>query len=768
MLPMQSALTTQSALTISLPSGDSTNPEQKFEEEANQSTGLGEPDEEIDSEYESAHNKLMSMFNHKSLKFEKIFLKTNIQIDDLIEILNSDPETFVKLLRYHRKLENKTGIKNIYYLGMIIIKYTNPEIYNKILEWTFQYPKDILNLNRFNLEFKPIPYLDESSNQIKVILNSQYSSQTRGSRGVKFKSIKDKYKYVLFNQDKIAITHEIKLYGDKVIETIKQILSGKDCYLGFFKYLAGENGHFATESDLIWKYVEQVLTDDSEFIELIGVSIQSEKVNTESEQTGSEQTEPELTTKLKNILRTSKDSGRYFTLKNRRKIKTLITSYLNTTDNIMKSIHTDGSVFGSKQNESEEIDMIYDVIRKTPTKSLNILTNKIKKYKINLEKISPEAVALMSVRNKKLYKRNVLLVKAFKKYVEDLAANPTKKKFNSELYKKCYKFYESDNEFDEEIETEVNSLISSLIPQITVHFNNSFKIEDFKNKVQFVIDRSSSMKGNPIKTSLFFLLLIVKIFRINRINYLTGTTINLDLTDEEIDMPICSLIKKIYTKTGNATDLNSLYQNMKSNGIVNNTIVIFSDSDVYPGPVQMAPFDDSTLNEISPELCTNHFVPINLKENNFTLPYPDFDPKVCYVSCNSLNIFVPIIKSIIVSKKKSEPINPNLIVKYYLYNHSFDIPFELPSFNTSIDLRTKQIMFNTICKNLPTENIAHFHTERNHQAHDQQNDVDENGDQLEHESNHSESDNEEFDEFDEYDEYDDHDDYSEQSGDEDE
>ena len=97
--------------------------------------------------WKSTLNPLIDMFSLCTKKFpvKDEFFKI---IKILDESIKSDPITYLKVLKFHRLINNGNGIKWLYYLGMVILKYHDNELYEKVLEWSWQYPKDILRLHR--------------------------------------------------------------------------------------------------------------------------------------------------------------------------------------------------------------------------------------------------------------------------------------------------------------------------------------------------------------------------------------------------------------------------------------------------------------------------------------------------------------------------------------------------------------------------------------------------------------------------------------------
>ena len=188
---------------------------------------------------------------------------------------NSNPEMFIKLLKFHRLIEKGNGIKGLYYMCMMVLKEEDPEMYEYVLNWSKQYPKDILRLARLSSMFNPIE--SSKGESIKMDIKSNYL----GNRGNKLNSWAKTEKIsgnIKMNQNQetiVSLGPEIALYSHLLFDLIKQILLGNMFNpannLMLFKYLGYETSHFAVESNVIWKYVEYLLQNDIDINMLINI-----------------------------------------------------------------------------------------------------------------------------------------------------------------------------------------------------------------------------------------------------------------------------------------------------------------------------------------------------------------------------------------------------------------------------------------------------------------------------------------------------------------
>ena len=282
---------------------------------------------------------------------------------DIVKIIvsakNEDPETFLQLIKFHRLIDNGNGIKWIYYLAMMILKIENVSIYKHILNWSWEYPKDLHNLFRMN----------------NTINKSRYTVLEPETK------IYSRLLYSMF----------INLLENKTLENYNPML---------VKYLSFESNLWCYETKLIWNQVSILLNKKSDIIKLI-----SKKDSLSSE----------IAKEFRSILYKRYKSSTYnvthnlFTNKVRRQIKVLFNHHVNLTDNLFKGIHSDGSLFGSHNDIDDEILLIHDVLKKTPTISNHLCIKKIKKIRSIPNNLDTKNIL-----------RNGLLVKGYEKYVTSL------------------------------------------------------------------------------------------------------------------------------------------------------------------------------------------------------------------------------------------------------------------------------------------------------------------------------------------------------------
>ena len=85
--------------------------------------------------------------------------------------LRHDPDGFVQLLKFHRLIKDGNGIKWLYYLCLIVMKIENPHLYEQVLEWSWQYPKDLLNLHRLTNMYNPTNSTTQESVEILSLIH---------------------------------------------------------------------------------------------------------------------------------------------------------------------------------------------------------------------------------------------------------------------------------------------------------------------------------------------------------------------------------------------------------------------------------------------------------------------------------------------------------------------------------------------------------------------------------------------------------------------
>ena len=103
----------------------------------------------------STTNPVLDLFTYSSRKFYEKEEDFNKVVELIVQAKNFDSELFLKLLKFHRHINIGNGIKNIYYLCMLVLKEEDPAMYEQILTWSYEYPKDILTLARTSSSFSP-------------------------------------------------------------------------------------------------------------------------------------------------------------------------------------------------------------------------------------------------------------------------------------------------------------------------------------------------------------------------------------------------------------------------------------------------------------------------------------------------------------------------------------------------------------------------------------------------------------------------------------
>jgi len=174
------------------------------------------------------------------------------------KIKNYSSEIFIKLLIYHRVVK---GNKQLFYIGMMVLREEDPEMYIKILNLNILkfYSKDLLRLCRI------YNFMGQHNSDSKIKINIQ---ETTGHRNIKLIMWDKKNCIDDLKIKEIYLSVEAKLYGDALYRSIKEIIKGNyesiDINLVLFKYISYESGHFNLESMFIWKYVEDLLQKDND------------------------------------------------------------------------------------------------------------------------------------------------------------------------------------------------------------------------------------------------------------------------------------------------------------------------------------------------------------------------------------------------------------------------------------------------------------------------------------------------------------------------
>lgn len=213
-------------------------------------------------------NFVLNFFMYKSKNPIQTIEDFTKLVREIEAIKNYNSELFIKILIYHR-ITKGNGLKSIYYISMMILREEDPIIYTKILELLKEYPKDILRLGRIS------NFTGQINSVNKINVNFTSSSAHKQTK-LKMWDKKNGDNVFSFSKD-IDISIEIKLYGDLIYKSIKEILTenyeSKDINLILFKYLSYESGHFNLESMFIWKYVEQLLSMDKELKNILSKNL---------------------------------------------------------------------------------------------------------------------------------------------------------------------------------------------------------------------------------------------------------------------------------------------------------------------------------------------------------------------------------------------------------------------------------------------------------------------------------------------------------------
>jgi len=200
---------------------------------------------------------ILEFFNEEYKSINSLEDFTTI-VRKIEKIKNYSAEIFIKLLIYHRVFK---GNKQLYYIGMMVLREEDPEMYDKILRLNILkfYSKDLLRLCRI------YNFMGQRNSDSKINIDIK---ETTGHKNIKLimwnkKNCMDELKI-----KDIYLSVEAKLYGDALYKTIKEILVGNygsnDINLVLFKYISYESGHFNLESMFIWKYVEDLLQKDND------------------------------------------------------------------------------------------------------------------------------------------------------------------------------------------------------------------------------------------------------------------------------------------------------------------------------------------------------------------------------------------------------------------------------------------------------------------------------------------------------------------------
>jgi len=191
------------------------------------------------------------------------------------------------------------------------------------------------------------------------------------------------------------------------------------------------------------------------------------------------------------------------------------------------------------------------------------------------------------------------------------------------------------------------------------------------------MDRSGSMEGTPLKSGLFQMLIMAKIFRVKEIVYFDSDVEVKQLSDDDLNGSILNLVKKVYTTTQGCTDLQKAMDYLEKIGASNKNVIIITDSDCDPNRFgsfssTASPFHKAFDNNRYKHLPTNRYIVMNVKETKMSFPYLDFHQNVSYISGVSCLDF--LIQALVRSSRDKEALTPQLVLDCCLDADRFKIP----------------------------------------------------------------------------------------------
>lgn len=385
------------------------------------------------------------------------------------------------------------------------------------------------------------------------------------------------------------------------------------------------------------------------------------------------------------------------TNKARRSIKRMFNEQVNLTDKMFQGFHTDGSIIGSSRNDIKEINMLYQVLKKTPTLSFAKAEKTIKKW--IAEKSSDDTSKPYSS------KKHLLIVGAYEKYMEEVNSKKVVVKTRGlDFVGKCYQYWKNQV-FDPVLEEQINKACDELRILVSSSFNDTFTFEAFAESIVPVLDISGSMMGIPHATGLFYLLMLVKVFGVKTIHYFESTHHVKTITDGwETNL---DLIRQIYRKTRDSTELASVFKYLNDIKTTNKNIIIITDGDCDPHYYHGSsnPFHEVTRldKEVSkyPNVTDCNFIVVNVKETQLRFPYLGLDPRVCYLTGNNPKTLNGFIKALCEAIKSGTMITPDMILKYSLMLPDLELEIPVPKYSGIMTDERIETLFKVFQENLP-------------------------------------------------------------------
>ena len=419
------------------------------------------------------------------------------------------------------------------------------------------------------------------------------------------------------------------------------------------------------------------------------------------------------------------------TNKIRRQIKKLFNEQINLTDKMFQGFHTDGSIIGTLGDDVKEVDMLYHILKKTPSLSFAKAEKTIKKWmsdalrtahldadtgtneprapfnNARCRRIARESEPKTESKPQVLFyptKKHELIAGAYSKYMEEVKSKKVQVKTRGlDFVSKCFDYWNSEN-VDPVLEEQINKACDDLNTMVISSFDDEFTFEDFANSLVLVLDISGSMAGTPLNTGLFYMLMMVKVFGVQTLYYFEselevrtispGWVTNLDL------------INQVYSDSKGSTNLDSVFKHLDDIKTCNKNIIIVSDGDCDPSDFHSSnPFHEVTREDKEtssyPNVADNNYVVVNVKQEKMNFPFLGLDPKVCYLTGNNPKTLNGFIKALCESTKSGIAITPEHVLKYTLNMDELEFQSPIPSFSfTMTDERIGQL-FEVFKKNLP-------------------------------------------------------------------
>ena len=396
------------------------------------------------------------------------------------------------------------------------------------------------------------------------------------------------------------------------------------------------------------------------------------------------------------------------TNKTRRQIKKLFNEQVNLTDRMFQGLHVDGQVIGSLKNDEKEIDLLYQILKKTPTLSFAKASSTIKKWiadahKSEIKKPDNLTKPILTYVSKK----HELISSAYQKYMTEVNNKKVVVKTRGlDLVSKCHKYWKS-SDVDPVIEEQINKTCDELCAFLSSSFDETFTFKDFANSMVLVLDISGSMSGIPLNTGLFYMLMMVKIFGVTTLHYF-DTILEVKTISPEWSSNL-ALIKQVYTHSRGSTVLENVFRYLNTIKTSNKNVIIITDGDCDPGQysnnISNSPFHEVTRLDKDaskfPYITNCHYIVVNVNNSEMNFPYLDCDPMVCYLTGNNPKTLNGFIKALSESTKSNTIITPELILKYTLTLNELDFEHPVPKFSSIMSDERINQLFEVFKKNLP-------------------------------------------------------------------